>query len=280
MAKKTFQRERRFLCGKTRAAANYQEIEIYQMSDSEESRTLDKELSSPADLRRSSEAQRRQNDKNARRHFRQLVNTNFGPEDTHTVATYAPELRPASAEEAWKDFRNFWRHIKTRCRQAGLIPPECLAVMEWQEADEESGRKPVAPHFHILLKCGLSRDEIESCWHRKGKRLGRINSDRLQLDRSSLEALANYMMKYPNRKHRYFRSRGIRNPITPPPADGKWTRRQVHRICTDGRLYDPAFWAKKYPGWELNESCASYNDYTGWHISLKMRRRRQRQDGS
>ena len=146
-------------------------------------------------------------------------------------------------------------------------------MMEWAEENPDTGQKAVAPHFHTILRCELTRDEIESCWHRKGVRLGRVNTDRLQMDKNSLEALANYMLKYPKRKHRYFRSRGIKNPITPPPADGKWTRRQVQKICTDGRLYDPEFWAKKYPGWDLNEAGASYNEFMGWHISLKLRRR-------
>ncbi len=137
----------------------------------------------------------------------------------------------------------------------GLPKPECLAVMEWAEENPDTGQKAVAPHFHtIFLRCELTRDEIESCWHRKGVRLGRVNTDRLQMDKNSLEALANYMLKYPKRKHRYFRSRGIKNPITPPPADGKWTRRQVQKICTDGRLYDPEFWAKKIPRLGLERS--------------------------
>lgn len=274
MGTKSFQRERRFLCGTSKNAANYQEVEIYPMNGTEQSRTLDQELARAADLRRSSsKAQQNQNAKNARRLFRQLVNTNFTEEDTHTTQTYAPEYRPETEEQAWADFRNFYRHIKEKCRARGLPKPECLAVMEWAEEDPDTGQKAVAPHFHTILRCDLTRDEIESCWHRKGVRLGRVNTDRLQMDKNSLEALANYMLKYPKRKHRYFRSRGIKNPITPPPADGKWTRRQVQKICTDGRLYDPEFWAKKYPGWDLNEASASYNEFMGWHISLKLRRR-------
>lgn len=273
MGTKSFQRERRFLCGTSKSAANYQEVEIYPMNGTEQSRTLDQELARAADLRRSSKAQQNQNAKNARRLFRQLVNTNFTEEDTHTTQTYAPEYRPETEEQAWADFRNFYRHIKEKCRARGLPKPECLAVMEWAEENPDTGQKAVAPHFHTILRCELTRDEIESCWHRKGVRLGRVNTDRLQMDKNSLEALANYMLKYPKRKHRYFRSRGIKNPITPPPADGKWTRRQVQKICTDGRLYDPEFWAKKYPGWDLNEAGASYNEFMGWHISLKLRRK-------
>ena len=167
------------------------------------------------------------------------------------------------------------RHLRDRCKAAGLEKPECLAVMEWQEEDANVGQKAVAPHFHVLLRCPLPRDEIEACWHRKGTRLGRANTDRLQLDKASLEALANYMMKNPNRKHRYYRSRGIRNPIMPPPRDSRYTRQQVARLATDSALlHSPDYWARKYPGWELNEASAHYNDYLGWSISLKMRRRK------
>lgn len=153
-------------------------------------------------------------------------------------------------------------------------------MLEWQEADPDAGQKAVAPHFHVVLKCGLDRDSVERAWHRKGERLGRANADRLQFDGGSLEALANYLMKYPKRKHRYFRSRGIKNPVMPQPRDGKYTRSQVARIATDsGRLNDREYWARKYPGWELTEATATYNDFLGWSISLKMQRKRGRADG-
>ena len=71
MGTKSFQRERRFLCGTSKNAANYQEVEIYPMNGTEQSRTLDQELARAADLRRSSKAQQNQNAKNARRLFRQ-----------------------------------------------------------------------------------------------------------------------------------------------------------------------------------------------------------------
>ena len=158
MGTKSFQRERRFLCGTSKNAANYQEVEIYPMNGTEQSRTLDQELARAADLRRSSKAQQNQNAKNARRLFRQLVNTNFTEEDTHTTQTYAPEYRPETEEQAWADFRNFYRHIKEKCRARGLPKPECLAVMEWAEENPDTGQKAVAPHFHTILRCELTRD--------------------------------------------------------------------------------------------------------------------------
>ena len=238
-------------------------------------RELDRQNSTPPAFRGTPPAQAAHNAKAARRWFHRLAVTNFTKADTHTTLTYAADLRPETPEQAWRDLRNFMRHIRDRCRAAGLDKPECLAVMEWQEADPDAGQKAVAPHFHVLLRCGLSRDEIEACWHRKGVRLGRANADRLQLDKGSLEALANYMMKHPNRKHRYYRSRGIRNPVMPPPRDGRYTRRQVERLAKDSALlHSPEYWARRYPGWELNEASANYNDFLGWSISLKLRRRK------
>lgn len=273
---KTYQRERRYLCGRSPRSAQYQEVEIYPLPTRDGlGRELDRQNSKPPAFRGTPPAQAAHNAKQARRWFHRLAVTNFTANDTHTTLTYAAEHRPADADAAWRDFRNFLRHLRDRCKAAGVDKPECLAVMEWQEADTDTGQKAVAPHFHVLLRCELGRDEMEACWHRKGERLGRANTDRLQLDKASLEALANYMMKNPNRKHRYYRSRGIRNPIMPPPRDGRYTRRQVARLATDSALlHSPDYWARKYPGWELNEASAHYNDYLGWSISLKMRRRK------
>lgn len=268
-------RERRYICGRNRRAAQYQEVEIYQLPTDAAGRARDKEQTRPPAFRGTPKAQADHNAKNARRWFHRLAVSNFTEKDLHVTLTYAPENRPASAEEAWRDFRNWLRHLRDACRAAGLPKPECLAVMEWQEADPDIGQAAVVPHFHVLLRCGLDRDTIEGCWHRKGTRLGLANADRLKLDKGSLEALANYMLKYPKRKHRYFRSRGIVNPVMPPPRDGRYTRRQVARIAADAaRLNDAAYWARRYPGWQLIEASAQYNDFLGWSISLKLYRRR------
>lgn len=273
---RSYQRERRYLCGKSSRTARYQEVEIYPLPTRDgRGRDLDRENAKPPAFRGTPKAQANHNAKTARQWFHRLAVSNFTERDTHTTLTYASENRPDSPEDAWRDFRNFMRHLRDACRAAGLEKPECLAVMEWQDADPDTGQAAVVPHFHVLLHCELDRDAIEGCWHRKGARLGRANADRLQLDKGSLEALANYMMKNPKRKHRYYRSRGIVNPVMPPPRDNRYSRRQVTKLATDSALLHSAeYWARKYPGWELNEATARYNDYLGWSISLKLYRRR------
>lgn len=267
-----FQREKRVFCGSSKRTAQYQEVEIYPMTSTDGCRAYDRQVGRRP--RGTPEAQRNHNAKAARRFFTQLVNTNFTEKDLHATLTYADEYLPADPEQAERDYNNFLRHLAVKCKAGGLPKPEALGVIEYQAPGE--GQKPVRFHVHVLLRCQLSRDEVEACWHRRGHRLGRANADRLQMDKGSLEALASYLMKYTNRKHRWKRTRGIRDPIVAPPRDGRYTRREVARIAQDAALlHSPAFWARKYPGWELNEAQAVYNEISGWYISLKMRRRKK-----
>ena len=157
------------------------------------------------------------------------------------------------------------------CR--GLPAPRFIAVTEWRE--EGDGLPAVRVHHHVVLSCGLSRDELERLWYRgKDKeRLGITNADRLQFDRESLERLANYLTKYTNRKRRWRQSRGLEKPQRPRPNDGKYTRRQLERLVTSGAVFDSEFWRRKYQGWEINDITPIQNDVTKeWSIYLKLRR--------
>nr|DAP97358.1 MAG TPA: Replication associated protein [Caudoviricetes sp.] len=282
---KTVQRERRYVCGQTKQNAVYQEIEIYTVGTDQKSRQREKQKVTPVPFRgKNPEHWDGHNAKRARKWFIRLLNTNFTEADTHTSLTYSDEFLPKTEEEADRDISNFLRRLRTKCKARGLPAPEAITVTEHQDADPDTGQKAVRFHHHVILKCQLTRDEIEGCWVRKKKRMGTTNADRLQMDKSSLEALANYLMKYPKRKHRWRRTRGIRDPILPTPNDSKYTRRGIERIAKDPtKLHSPEFWEKKYPGWKLKEAQAEYNDYWGWSISLKMHRipeRRGRPCGS
>lgn len=273
---KTVERERRCLCGKTKRQATRQYIDIYSYNPAcQESRKRDKELLHPPEFRGTPPAQQKYNDKMARRFFAQLLEANFTERDTHTSLTYDDPFLPEDDAQAARDVTNLLRHLRTECKKKGLPKPEALIVTEHQEADSSTGRKAVRYHHHVILKCELTRDEIEACWHRNGQRLGYANADRLRMDKQSLEALANYLLKNCRRKHRYKRTRGIKDPIRPAPRDGKYTRRQIERLAKDSALLNsPEYWQRKYPGWELDNVEATYSDFLGWHISLKMYRMR------
>lgn len=260
---KTVQRERRYVCGQTKQNAVYQEIEIYTVGTDQKSRQREKQKVTPVPFRgKNPEHWDGHNAKRARKWFIRLLNTNFTEADTHTSLTYSDEFLPKTEEEADRDISNFLRRLRTKCKARGLPAPEAITVTEHQDADPDTGQKAVRFHHHVILKCQLTRDEIEGCWVRKKKRMGTTNADRLQMDKSSLEALANYLMKYPKRKHRWRRTRGIRDPILPTPNDSKYTRRGIERIAKDPtKLHSPEFWEKKYPGWKLKEAQEALNEY-------------------
>ena len=122
---KTYQRERRYLCGRNPRQAQYQEVEIYPLPSRDgRGRELDRQNSTPPAFRGTPPAQAAHNAKAARRWFHRLAVTNFTQADTHTTLTYAADLRPETPEQAWRDFRNFMRHIRDRCPAAGLDKPE------------------------------------------------------------------------------------------------------------------------------------------------------------
>lgn len=271
---KTTQRERRYVCGLSKQTAQYQEVEIYTVGTDKAGRERDKEKRTPPAFRgKQPEKWDGHNAKRARKWFARLLATNFTDKDTHTTLTYAQDELPQNDAQADRDTSNFLRHLREKCRKQGLPNPEAIIVTENQEADPETGQREVRYHHHVILRCQLSRDEIESCWHRKGKRLGLSNADRLQTDKGSLEALANYLTKYCKRRHRWKRTRGIRDPIIPRPNDSKYTRRGIERIAKDpDKLNSREFWAKKYPGWTVTEAQAEYNEFWGWSILLRMYR--------
>ena len=258
-----FVREQRHVCGD-----NYMEIDLYPISEREKGASL-----SAKRRQASSRIQQNLNARNARRYFIQLLNANFTESDIHWTGTYDDAHLPDSIEQADHDLELFLRRVRSQSRKRGLPAPRFIAVTEWRE--EGDGLPAVRVHHHVVLSCGLSRDELERLWYRgKDKeRLGITNADRLQFDRESLERLANYLTKYTNRKRRWRQSRGLEKPQRPRPNDGKYTRRQLERLVTSGAVFDSEFWRRKYQGWEINDITPIQNDVTKeWSIYLKLRK--------
>lgn len=258
-----FVREQRHVCGD-----NYMEIDLYPISEREKGASL-----SAKRRQASSRIQQNLNARNARRYFIQLLNANFTESDIHWTGTYDDAHLPDSIEQADHDLELFLRRVRSQSRKRGLPAPRFIAVTEWRE--EGDGLPAVRVHHHVVLSCGLSRDELERLWYRgKDKeRLGITNADRLQFDRESLERLANYLTKYTNRKRRWRQSRGLEKPQRPRPNDGKYTRRQLERLVTSGAVFDSEFWRRKFQGWEINDITPIQNDVTKeWSIYLKLRR--------
>lgn len=258
----SFIREKKIFCG-----SQFLEIDIFPQSGVQQPKGRGKKT------KVSAPKQRNLNDKNAKRYFIQLVNTNFSAADLHVTLTYA--IVPDTVDKAEKEAGNYIRRIAHKRKRAGLSPLKYVLVTEY--CTWKGDEKPKRIHHHIIMNGGLDRDTIEDLWRRskkkgqkEGERIGFVNADRLKPNEYGLEALARYLTKDPQGKKRWSSSQNLDKPES-QTNDHKYTRRQVERMAKD-ESENPTFWMKKYTGWSLTECKPEYNDITGWAIHLKMRR--------
>ncbi|EJW14533.1 hypothetical protein M5X00_29825 [Paenibacillus alvei] len=258
-------REKKIYCG------NYMEVDIYNhtmLTTMRKGRAKKEKVSAPK--------QRNLNDKNARRYFIQLVNTNFGKEDLHVSLTYAEA--PETVEAAEKEVSNYLRRVAHRRKREGLPPLKYVLVTEG--GNEKSQEKKKRIHHHIIMNGGLERDVVENLWRRpkkkgqqKGDWIGFVNADRLKPNDYGLEAVARYLMKSPNGKKRWSSSQNLEKPEY-RFNDFKYSKRQVEKIVRD-EIDNQHYWKKKYPEWDVTEVKPVYTEINGWSIYLKLRRSRE-----
>lgn len=271
---KSFVREKKIYCGEY-----YREVDIYAYTDMQ--KTASKRGKRSKKVRESEPKQKNLNEQNARRYFIQTANLNFnGDSDAlHISATYSTKYLPETVEQAEKEVSNYLRRVQYHREKKGLPPLKYMLVTSYNTGKD--GEKPIRIHHHILMNGGLDRDEVEELWRKrkrkgqkKGDRIGFCNADRLQQEESGISALCNYLVKQGAGKKRWTSSHNLKRPYS-RTNDGRWKRKQLERIAKErpGR----EFWEKKYPGWILTDDDYGiqyrYNDYTGWSIYLKLRRK-------
>lgn len=258
-------REQRHLCGE-----HYQEVDIYGVTPEQHraSRRAKK-------MAASRPAQQNLNEKNSRRRLNQLIAANLDALQYHLSLTYSEKYLPASPEAAEHDLTIWMDRVRRQCKKRGLPPPKYIAVTEYNQ--DAGGKLTVRYHHHVLIGCGLGRDELEALWHAPQTKelLGYANADRIQADHGCCEQLAAYLTKYTNRKKRWRQSKGLKKPVRPRPNDTRYTKRKVERIVYD-HLGDKAFWEKQYTGWWLHAVTAQHDDYNGWHITVQLWRERKK----
>lgn len=263
---RNFIREKKIYCGK-----NFLEVDIIPRSEGKErspgNRSKKEKVSAPK--------QKNLNDKNAKRYFIQLANSNFGTGDLHVSATYTKDTLPATIEEAEREAANYIRRISYRMKKEGLPPLKYILVTEFKFKKQDN-EKPIRIHHHLIINGGLDRDTIEALWsHRRkkgekqGAKIGFVNADRLQPDEYGLEALCRYLTKDPQGKKRWSSSQNLVKPWC-RTNDRKYSRRQVQLVVKSPE--DRQFWENQYPGYTLTKCYPVYNDFNGWSIYLKMRR--------
>lgn len=270
---RNFVREKKIYCGK-----NYLEVDLYSLSDfqleiKKGKRSKKKYVSLPK--------QEKMNDKNACRRFIQIVETNFGEGDIFITTTYKPEYIPKSYDDAQRESRNYLRRIKDKMKALG-IKEELKYVVITSMREAKGKDKGVRYHHHYIISCGLDRDTLENLWRRKknkgekiGDAIGYANSKRIQEDiNTGILGLANYLAKHTSYKRKWSCSQNLERPFE-RTNDHKYSRKRLIQYALDP--YDIERWEKIYPGWTVADKDsgieAKYNDFTGWAVYLKLRRK-------
>lgn len=113
----------------------------------------------------SSEAQQNLNEKNAKKCFSRLVECNFTDKDVFVTLKYGGD-KPDSAQLK-KDFQNFLRRLKYKCKKCGYPEPKYVGV-----SHDGSER----PHHHLILT-GYSWDFIKALWDKGSVHISNLVSD-------------------------------------------------------------------------------------------------------
>lgn len=251
-------REKKFYCGK------YLDIEIYPITKQEQKQKRKKKE------KESKKVQKNLNDKNAKKHLRRILNTNFTDEDVVVHLTYSEKNLASSEEEAVRDRNNFIRRVKNYRKKNGLSELKYVAVCEYKEATKDS-RTRTRIHHHIVMS-GMDRDTLEKMWKK-----GRANADRLKENELGYEELANYIAKDPKGKKRWTQSRNL---IMPEPKinDYKITRKKVWELSRSNDVRGEL--ERMYSGYIFTGHKVEINDITaGTYIYIKMRRRLDYEEG-
>lgn len=205
------------------------------------------------------EAQKKINERNAKRRIVQLVNHNFTEKDIALHLTYD---NPPDYEQCQRDVRNFVRRVKRLRKKQGLPEMKYIYVVE----DDEFGVKKRI-HAHVVLTGGIAREELERLWAR-----GYANADRLQLNEQGLEGLARYMVKSQRNRKKWCCSRNLKEPLV-RVSDCKLSNARVKRIARGLPNEAKEVLRKAFPGYEYVNCEVHYSDMVdGVMIRAQMRR--------
>lgn len=220
----------------------------------------------PAGRGVSSEAQKKLNERNARKRLIRLINTNFGAGDLAVTLTYRDDQMPDNEKEVKRHVTNYIRRLRSYARKQQLEEVKYIYVIECQV----SRRTGLARwHVHMIMSA-MDREIVESLWPYGDW----TNTKRLQPNERGLEAIANYLCKDPKGSKRWAQSKNLKKPIIKKPIDGKITKLGARRMATT-YVDDAAYFERRYKGYKFVECQAVWNDINGnWYIYITMVKKR------
>lgn len=248
----------KYVC-KTIISGDYVECEIYPVYEKRTDKPKrDKEKVSKV-------SQNNLNEKNAKKQFVRLVNTNFTKDDLLITLSYEDKYLP-TAKQAKRDVTNYLRRIK-RYRDNNNLPQlKYIYVIESVEEEEQHLSKKIRVHHHVIIN-QMDRDVAEDLWKR-----GRVNTKRLQPDEYGLEGLSRYMLKQPKETKRYYASRNLKKPIV-HRAITKLSKRKAEQLAKSPNMSEQ--FEKIYKGKYIYNDCTPYySDIVGgFYLYCRMRKR-------
>ena len=214
--------------------------------------------------RASREAQRRLNEKNARKKIEWLFNENFCERDVFATFTFAREVEEGEARDAVRKLIRRARAYAKRDTSGRSGEIKYIYVIEGKVGADEVERF----HIHMVIS-GIGRDALEGMWEH-----GYANTRRLQPDENQYTGLAKYMTKQRRFARRWSCSKNLRRPRE-WVADHKISKRRVERLAAEARYAAAEIFEKVYPGYRLiEEPEIRVSDYVpGAFIYARMRRR-------
>lgn len=208
------------------------------------------------------EAQRKANDRRARKKLERLININFTERDLWCTFGWDGEHMPAGREEAQKDVSKFFREINKIRKRRGYENARYIYLL----AFDAYTRK----HVHIVMSgdC-MNRDEVEDCW----TKCRRKNTRRLDPDKDSgLAGLAAYITKNPHGTKRWQPSRNLDHIPNSTVSASKFSKRKVAKMAFN-RAEAEVEIQKAYPGFRLTDLQVTWNDVNAaFYIRAKMTR--------
>ncbi len=199
---------------------------------------------------------KRLNDEYSCRYFEWMLHNNFGAGDHHTTLTFA---KLPSVKGAKREFDNYIRRLRRLYKRNG-VPFDYLYVTEGKPDGDKAHPRL---HYHIVLRGGPPRDDIERLW-----KLGTANCDNLQPDqREGLTSLARYLMKSRKSAEKYERVWNCSQSLKRPDEvtdDNAVSRKRMRKLQDAARNDEVKRYLEHiYIGWIVLSAEVGTNDVTG-----------------
>ena len=210
--------------------------------------------------------QKNLNDKNARRYFCQLLNTNFNNNDLHITLTYNDYFMPTSYEDANKVAYNYIRRLKNKYKKVGANLKYVLVT----EYTTEESETEIRVHHHIIVNKIFDNKEYTNMWANNRKPIGRAKAYKLDFNEKGIEGLSKYLTKNKGQKKRWSCSQNLDKPYI-RERKTNLSKNKISKLVFD--INNKSIWEIDNKGYTYTDANSVYNEVTGlWHFYIRMRK--------